>query len=211
MPMQTRVVDADAEGWLGEALAILQAGGVVAFPTDTVYGVGADPLQGAAVAALYRAKGRPPDKAIPLLLAEVAQMEAMVTEVPAAARRLAGCFWPGPLTLVLPAREEVPAIVRAGGETVALRMPAHPVALQLIAAFGRPLAVTSANRSGQPSPAAAREVLGQLEGRIPLIVDGGGCPGGQPSTVLSLAEHPPRLLRAGPVTWDAIAACLGLG
>jgi len=208
--MKTRVVDASSEGWLEEALALLRAGDLVAFPTDTVYGLGADPLQAEAVAGLYRAKGRPAERPIPLLLAEVSQMEVVAREVSAAARELAASFWPGPLSLVLPARREVPSIVTAGGDTVALRMPAHEVPLRLIAAFGRPLAVTSANLSGEPAPLTAEDVLGQLRGRLPLVVDGAACPGGQPSTVLSLAEEPPRVLRAGPVTWEEIAACLGL-
>ncbi len=206
--METRVIPAASPEWLEEALAVLREGGVVAFPTDTVYGVGADPLREEAVAALFQAKGRPAEKAIPLLLSEASQMEAVAREVPAAAEILARRFWPGPLSLVLRAREEVPPLVRAGGDTVALRMPAHPVALRLIAAFGRPLAVTSANLSGHPSPATAEEVLAQLQGRIPLLVDGGRCPGGEPSTVLDLTVDPPRVLRPGPVTWDEVQSCL---
>lgn len=207
--MKTRVIPASEPEWLDVALDILREGGVVAFPTDTVYGIGADPLREEAVEALYRAKGRPGEKAIPLLLSDALQMEGVVRDVPPAARALARCFWPGALSMVLPAREEVPAIVRAGGDTLALRMPDHPVALRLIAAFGRPLAVTSANRSGQPSPATAEEVLVQLGGRIPLVVDGGRCPGGEPSTVLDLTTHPPRILRPGPVTWGDVQTCLG--
>ena len=206
--METRVIPAASPEWLEEALTVLREGGVVAFPTDTVYGVGADPLREKAVAALFQAKGRPAEKAIPLLLSEASQMEAVAREVPAAAEILARRFWPGPLSLVLRAREEVPPLVRAGGDTVALRMPAHPVALRLIAAFGRPLAVTSANLSGHPSPATAEEVLAQLQGRIPLLVDGGRCPGGEPSTVLDLTVDPPRVLRPGPVTWDEVQSCL---
>jgi L-threonylcarbamoyladenylate synthase len=206
--METRVIPAASPEWLEEALTVLREGGVVAFPTDTVYGVGADPLREEAVAALFQAKGRPAEKAIPLLLSEASQMEAVAREVPAAAEILARRFWPGPLSLVLRAREEVPPLVRAGGDTVALRMPAHPVALRLIAAFGRPLAVTSANLSGHPSPATAEEVLAQLQGRIPLLVDGGRCPGGEPSTVLDLTVDPPRVLRPGPVTWDEVQSCL---
>lgn len=210
--METRVIPAASPKWLEEALSILRGGGVVAFPTDTVYGVGADPLQEEAVAALFQAKGRPAEKAIPLLLSEMSQVEAVAREVPAVAEALARRFWPGPLSMVVWAREEVPAIVRAGGETVALRMPDHPVALGLIGAFGRPLAVTSANLSGHPAPVTAEEVLTQLRGRIPLLVDGGQCPGGDPSTVLDLTVDPPRILRPGPIPWEEIRACLqGLG
>lgn len=206
--METRVISATCPQWLEEALAILRKGGVVAFPTDTVYGVGADPLREEAVMALFQAKGRPPEKAIPLLLSDASQVEAVAREVPASLAALARCFWPGPLSLVVWAREEVPAVVRARGETVALRMPDHPVALRLIGAFGRPLAVTSANLSGHPAPATAEEVLAQLRGRIPLLVDGGRCPGGEPSTVLDLTVDPPRILRPGPVTWEEVQACL---
>lgn len=206
--METRVIPAASPKWLEEALSILRGGGVVAFPTDTVYGVGADPLREEAVAALFQAKGRPAEKAIPLLLSEMSQVEAVAREVPAVAEALARRFWPGPLSMVVWAREEVPAIVRAGGETVALRMPDHPVALGLIGAFGRPLAVTSANLSGHPAPVTAEEVLTQLRGRIPLLVDGGQCPGGDPSTVLDLTVDPPRILRPGPIPWEEIRACL---
>lgn len=210
--METRVIPASSPEWLEEALSILRGGGVVAFPTDTVYGVGADPLQEEAVVALFQAKGRPAEKAIPLLLSEMSQVEAVAREVPAAAEALTRRFWPGPLSIVVWAREEVPALVRAGGETVALRMPDHPVALGLIGAFGRPLAVTSANLSGHPAPVTVEEVLSQLRGRIPLLVDGGQCPGGDPSTVLDLTVTPPRILRPGPITWEEIRACLqGLG
>lgn len=206
--METRVIPAASPKWLEEALSILRGGGAVAFPTDTVYGVGADPLREEAVAALFQAKGRPAEKAIPLLLSEMSQVEAVAREVPAVAEALARRFWPGPLSMVVWAREEVPAIVRAGGETVALRMPDHPVALGLIGAFGRPLAVTSANLSGHPAPVTAEEVLTQLRGRIPLLVDGGQCPGGDPSTVLDLTVDPPRILRPGPIPWEEIRACL---
>ncbi|NLE77525.1 MAG: threonylcarbamoyl-AMP synthase [Chloroflexi bacterium] len=208
--METRSWPVAEEGWLAATLEALRDGGVVAFPTDTGYGLGADPRNAAAVQSLYTAKGRPEGKAIPLLLGAAEQMRQVSNDVPAAAAALAARFWPGPLTLVLPAAAMVLPDVRAGGDTVAVRMPAHLVALRLLAAFGHPLAVTSANRSGRPSPVDAAAVLAQLSGRIPLVVDGGACPGGLASTVLSLAGDRPRLLRAGPVPWEAIAACLGL-
>jgi L-threonylcarbamoyladenylate synthase len=206
--METRVCRAPGKKWLPAALEVLGGGGVVAFPTDTVYGLGADPLRVEAVRTLFEAKGRPSERAIPLLLGEAPQIGMVAETVPEAAWTLIACFWPGPLTLVVPAREEIPSIVRAGGDTVAVRMPDHPVALDLIAAFGRPLAVTSANLSDEPSPVGSQEVLRQLGGRIALVVDGGDCPGGQPSTVLSLSTDPPRVLRLGPVSWDDIAMCL---
>ena len=204
----TQVIDITSDEWLDAALAALREGKLVAFPTDTVYGVGADPLQPGAVRDLFRVKGRPSDKPIPLLVAHACQIEKVAREVSSNARRLAHCFWPGPVSLVLPAREEIPSEVTARGDTVALRMPDHPVALELIGAFGRPLAVTSANRSGEPSPVTAEQVVAQLGGRIALVLDGGACPGGRPSTVLTLVTEPPQLLRTGPVAWDEIARCL---
>jgi len=194
---------------IGRAAAILQAGGTVAFPTDTVYGVGAHAFQPAAVEKLYAAKLRPRDKAIPLLLADVTDVAMVVRDVSADAQRLMARFWPGGLTLVLPRAASVPDIVCAGGESVAVRLPAHAVARALIAAVGAPLAATSANLSGHPSPVVAAEVAAELAGRIDLLLDGGRCPGGVPSTVLDLSGEQPRLLRAGAIPVEEIEAVLG--
>jgi L-threonylcarbamoyladenylate synthase len=173
---------------------------LVAFPTDTVYGVGSHAFQPEAVAALYVAKQRPTNKAIPILIARVDDLACVTRLVPDVAWHLAARFWPGGLTLVLPRAQDVPSAVTAGGDSVAVRCPDHPVPLALINAVGAPLAATSANLSGQPSPTTARQVLEQLAGRVPLIIDGGECPGGIPSTVLDLSLGPPRLLRSGAIS-----------
>jgi len=194
---------------LEQAAAILRAGGLVAFPTDTVYGLGALVWNPTSVARIYWAKGRPPEKAIPVLLANLTQATLLGIEPSARMHALAGRFWPGPLTLVLPCGPAVPDIVTAGSQTVAVRVPDHPVALRLLELAGQPLAVTSANLSGYASPLMAGEVMAQLTGRIDAVVDGGACPGGVPSTVLDLTTAPPRILRQGPVTAIDLAPWLG--
>ena len=202
--MNTLIIPADHPEAVERAVEVLQRGGLVAFPTDTVYGVGAQAFDAQAVARLYEAKERPGSKAIPLLLADVADLAAVAEPIPPLAERLAARFWPGPLTLVLRRRAVVPDVVTAGGDGVAVRVPDHRVARALIAALGAPLAASSANRSGQPSPVTAAEVMAQLGGRIDLILDGGQCPGGVPSTVLDLTTRPPAVLRPGPVSAEEI-------
>jgi L-threonylcarbamoyladenylate synthase len=152
------------------------------------------------VAALYVAKNRPTAKAIPILVAQIEDMARVARQVPELGWLLAERFWPGGLTIVLKRAERVPSIVTAGGDTLAIRCPDHPVPLALMNAVGAPLAATSANLSGQPSPITARQVVEQLAGRLPLIIDGGVCPGGVPSTVLDLSTSPPRLLRTGAIS-----------
>ena len=186
------------------AVALLQAGELVAFPTDTVYGVGAIVWDSVAVHKLYLAKLRPADKAIPVLLADPGDLALVSAELPDAARRLAAVFWPGPLTLVVPRSPTIPDEVTAGNDTLAVRVPDHPLARALIRAAGAPLATTSANLSGQLSPVTAQDVEGQLAGRIAMILDGGLCPGGVPSTIVDLSGPAPRLLRAGPITLEQI-------
>ncbi len=195
--MKTHVVSADRPGALAQAAAVLRAGGLVAFPTDTVYGVGAHALLPDAVARLYTAKVRPEGKAIPLLLADAADIERVSRDLPPLAWRLIAAFWPGALTLVVPRSAWLPDIVTAGGPTVAVRLPDHPTPRALARALGAPLAATSANLSGQAEATTAAEVLAQLEGRIELLLDGGVCAGGVASTVLDLTVHPPAILRAG--------------
>jgi L-threonylcarbamoyladenylate synthase len=197
--MKTRVMLAGDPKTIQHAGRLLRSGQVVAFPTDTVYGVGAHAFQTEAVAALYAAKNRPAAKAIPILVAQIEDVARVACTVPAVAWELVERFWPGGLTLVLPRAPKVPPIVTAGGDTVAVRCPDHSIPLALMNALGAPLAATSANLSGQPSPATAREVITQLAGRVPLIIDGGECPGGVPSTVVDLSVSPPRLLRAGAI------------
>lgn len=195
--MKTHVVSADRPGALAQAAAVLRAGGLVAFPTDTVYGVGAHALLPEAVARLYTAKVRPEGKAIPLLLADAADIERVSRDLPPLAWRLIAAFWPGALTLVVPRSAWLPDIVTAGGPTVAVRLPDHPAPRALARALGAPLAATSANLSGQAEATTAAEVLAQLDGRIELLLDGGVCAGGVASTVLDLTVHPPAILRAG--------------
>ncbi|UCC62623.1 MAG: threonylcarbamoyl-AMP synthase [Anaerolineae bacterium] len=189
-----------------QAAQVLAAGGLVAFPTDTVYGVGAHAFDADAVERLYTAKERPRTMAIPILLASVTDLPLAAREVPPVAQRLAEAFWPGALTIVLPRQPALPLVLTAGADSVAVRVPDHPVTCALIAALGAPLAATSANISGQPSPITADEVTAQLSGRVNLILDGGPCPGGVPSTLLDLTCGPPCLLRAGPVTEKALRA-----
>jgi L-threonylcarbamoyladenylate synthase len=206
--MKTRVLPAGDPEAIRRARRLLQAGEVVAFPTDTVYGVGAHAFQPEAVAALYVVKGRSEEKAIPILVAQIEDVARVARAVPPAAWRLAERFWPGGLTIVLPRAAKVPDVVTAGGDTVAVRCPAHPVPLALMNALGAPLAATSANLSGQPSPATARQVIEQLAGRLPLIIDGGECLGGVASSVVDLSASPPRLLRAGAISADELQALL---
>jgi L-threonylcarbamoyladenylate synthase len=191
------------------AAEVLRRGGLVAFPTETVYGLGANALDEAAVARIYAAKGRPPTNPVIVHVPDAAGAAPLVTDWPDSARRLAERFWPGPLTLVLPRADRVPAVVAAGGPTVAVRAPAHPVALALLRAAGVPVAAPSANRSNALSPTRAEHVLRGLAGRVDLVLDGGLTPGGIESTVLDLTASPPRLLRPGLIDPAALEAILG--
>lgn len=190
------------------AVALLRAGELVAFPTDTVYGVGAICWDEAAVARLYSAKLRSLDKAIPILLADPGDLPLVADRLPNAGMKLAEAFWPGPLTLVVPKAPRVPAEVTAGGDTVAVRIPDLDLARALIRAVGAPLATTSANISGGPSPVTAAEVAIQLEGRVAMIFDGGRCPGGSASTVVDVTGVTPRILRPGPISEADLLAVL---
>lgn len=192
-----------------EAAAILALGGLVAFPTETVYGLGADGLNPEAVARIYAAKGRPATNPVILHVADAAAARELVSHWSAEATALAARFWPGPLTLVLPASAAVPSIVRAGGPSVALRCPAHPVALALIRAAGRPLAAPSANRSQHLSPTLAQHVASSLGGAVDLILDGGPTAAGLESTILDLTGERPRILRPGPVGPAELTALVG--
>ena len=191
---------------LERALAVLHAGGLVAFPTDTVYGLGALAFDGAAVESIYAAKDRPVEKAIPVLIGDMDDLEKVAVDVPRMARQLAARFWPGPVTLIVPKVQNLPEAVSAT-DTVAVRVPDHPVARALLRAAG-PMAVTSANISGQVSPTNAEELIRQLNGRIPLALDGGETPGGIPSTLVDCLGAEPIILRAGPVTMEEILAVL---
>lgn len=195
--MRTEVLRADAPGALNQAVAVLRAGGLVAFPTDTVYGVGADAANEAAVSQLYAAKVRPAGKAIPLLLGDASNLDALAVNLPGVAERLMAAFWPGALTLVVWRSNAVADIVTAAGPTVAVRLPDHVVARALARNLGGALAATSANLSGAHEAMTAQEVVDQLAGRIDLVLDGGVCAGGTASTVLDLTTDPPAVLRHG--------------
>ena len=185
-------------------IAILQQGGIVAYPTDTVYGLGASMTTRQAVERIYRVKQRPSDMAFPLLLANVPQIEAFSLSVPEVARKLISKFLPGALTIVLPASPSIPEIITAGGSTVAVRIPAHPVPLALIEGTGTPLVGTSANLSGRPSPLTAGEVYNQLGDEVDLIIDNGeSCPG-TASTIIDVTGEVPVILRKGAISREEI-------
>jgi L-threonylcarbamoyladenylate synthase len=201
--------EAPDSGIIARAAAVLRAGGLVAFPTETVYGLGANALDPAACERIFIAKGRPANNPIIVHGAGAVEARQVVADWPDAAARLAARFWPGPLTLVLPKNAAVPDVVTAGGPTVAVRVPAHPVALALLRAAGIPIAAPSANRSGELSPTRAEHVLRGLRDRIDILLDGGPTPGGVESTVLDLSRSPPRLLRPGLITPAEIEAYIG--
>ncbi len=203
-----RLLPASDPATIPLAAEALRCGAVVAFPTDTVYGLGAAVFREEAVQALYEIKGRPEGKAIPLLLASAGDLPRVALCVPPGAERLVRRYWPGPLTLVLPARPEIPAVVRAGGPTVAVRVPDHPVARALIEAVGTPLATTSANRSGAPEALTAHEVIEQLGDGVTWVIDGGRSPGGIPSTVIDLTVDPPVIRRQGAIAGEELLAQL---
>ena len=194
---------------LREAARLLASGGLVAFPTETVYGLGADALNPRAVEGIFAAKGRPADNPLIVHVATAEEAFALAREVPEVARRLAAAFWPGPLTLVLPKAPVVPGEVTAGLDTFAVRVPDHPVARALLAAFGGAVAAPSANTSGRPSPTTAQHVLQDLDGRIDAVIDAGETGFGVESTVLDVTQDPPVILRPGGVTGEAIAKVAG--
>ena len=208
MSMRTVFLKADELG-IRRGAEVIRAGGLVAFPTETVYGLGADALSDSAVARIFEAKERPRGNPLIVHLADAAALESVASHVPPRARDAAARFWPGPLTLVLPRARTVPLITTGGLDTVAVRVPSHPVALALIEASGRPIAAPSANRSGRPSPTRAEHVRDDLDGRIELILDGGPTPVGVESTVLDMTTEPPMLLRPGGVTLEELRDCLG--
>ena len=191
------------------AAAILRAGSLVGIPTETVYGLGANGLDPAAVRRIFEAKGRPQDNPLILHIPDPSWLERYCRDVPAAARRLAEQFWPGPLTMILPRRTLVPDEVTCGLETVGVRCPDHPVTLAIIRAAGVPVAAPSGNRSGRPSPTCARHMLEDMEGRIQAVVDGGPCGVGVESTIVDLTLPVPRLLRPGGLPLEALEAVLG--
>ena len=207
--MKTEIMAAAAPGCAEAAAKIIKEGGLVALPTETVYGLGADGLNPDAVAGIFEAKGRPQDNPLILHIADASQLDSLCHHIPQAAYRLAEAFWPGPLTMVLPARKLVPSRTTAGLSTVAVRCPDCRITRQIIRLAGVPVAAPSANISGKPSTTTAQHVYHDHAGKIPLIVDGGPCRVGVESTIVDLTETPPRLLRPGGVTPEQLTAVLG--
>lgn len=194
---------------LVRAAALLRAGEVVAFPTETVYGLGARVFCEMCVQRIFAVKGRPADNPLIVHVAAVEEVERIARAIPESFWRLAQRFFPGPLTVVLQRHPRVPAAVSAGLDTVAVRMPRHPIALELIRLVGEPIAAPSANRSGRPSPTQAEHVLQDLAGSIAAVLDGGMCEIGLESTVLNLLVQPPLILRPGAITAEEISTVLG--
>ncbi|MDR9484528.1 MAG: L-threonylcarbamoyladenylate synthase [Sediminimonas sp.] len=207
-PLSTETLAPD-EGGIARAAALLEGGGLVALPTETVYGLGADARNGLAVARIFEAKGRPRFNPLIVHVASIQAAQRYV-EWPEQADVLAGAFWPGPLTLVLPLRADagLSPLVTAGLDTLAIRVPAHPLARRLLEVFGGPVAAPSANPSGRISPTTAAHVLAGLSGRIEAVLDGGPCPVGVESTIVGLSPRP-ALLRPGGLPSEAIEAALG--
>lgn len=195
---------------LDAAVARLRRGELVAVPTETVYGLAADAENPDAVAAIFALKGRPPDRPLIVHIAAADELDRWARDVPAYARRLAEAFWPGPLSLVLRRSARIPDVVTGGQDTVALRVPAHPLTRALLKAFGGALAAPSANRYGRISPTTAEHVRSEFGEQTPFVIDGGACSGGIESTIVSCLEAAPRILRPGLVAAAEIAAVTGL-
>ena len=192
-----------------KAAAILRSGGLVGIPTETVYGLGANGLDPAAVENIFRAKGRPQDNPLILHVPDEGWLARYCERIPETAYALTGRFWPGPLTLILPRKPVVPDVVTAGLDTVGMRCPDHPLTRAVIAAAGMPIAAPSGNTSGKPSPTTAKHMLDDMDGRIDAILDGGPCAVGVESTIIDLTCTPPRLLRPGGVTLEQLREVLG--
>lgn len=213
--MQTEILPALTGGnelnkeSIDSAAALLRVGEVVGIPTETVYGLAANAFDEKAVAKIFKAKGRPQDNPLIVHISAFEEIRELVSAVPEAAKKLADAFWPGPLTIILPKSSRIPDAVSAGLPSVAVRMPSHSVARAVIARAGVPLAAPSANLSGSPSPTNAKTVFDDMQGRIPLILDGGGSRVGVESTVITLCTEVPRVLRPGGVTVEQLRAVLG--
>ena len=206
--IDTQLLQPNTDG-IDRAAKLLQDGQLVAIPTETVYGLAANALDGAAVASIFAAKDRPMDNPLIVHIGDLSDWAPLVTHIPDDAQKLADAYWPGPLTIILPAAECIPPEVTGGLSTVAVRFPAHPVAQAVILHSGCPLAAPSANRSGSPSPTNAARVAEDMNGRIAAILDGGDCAVGVESTVVDLCHTPPRLLRPGGITPEMLEAIVG--
>lgn len=206
--METLMMPGDEQG-VAQAARLLTMGALVGIPTETVYGLAANARDKQAVASIFTAKGRPQDNPLIVHIALMKELYDVAVNVPPQAKQLAAAFWPGPLTMILPRSREIPPIVSAGLDTVAVRMPSHPVAHALLLACGLPLAAPSGNLSGQPSPTTASHMYEHMRGRIPLILDGGACAVGVESTVITLCGPRPMVLRPGAVTPEQLSKVLG--
>ena len=211
--MQTEVIKIDRENMDLDALKrageILKSGGLVAFPTETVYGLGGDGLHEESSRKIYEAKGRPSDNPLIVHVADMEHLEKIVKKVPKAVYKLAEAFWPGPMTMILEKNDLVPYGTTGGLDTVAIRMPSDPIALELIRQGGGYIAAPSANTSGRPSPTTAQHVYEDLQGKIPMILDGGAVTIGLESTIVDLTEEIPTILRPGFISLDMVQAVLG--
>lgn len=206
--MNTELLAADAQS-IARAAALLQAGEAVGIPTETVYGLAADATNAGAVKKIFLAKGRPQDNPLIVHIADLEALPDVVREIPEDAKKLAAAYWPGPMTIIMKKSDRIPMATSAGLDTVAVRMPSHPVARAIIRASGLPLAAPSANLSGLPSPTTAQHTFRDLNGRIPLVIDGGPCAVGVESTVITVADGHPTLLRPGYITKEQLEAALG--
>jgi len=204
--MQTITLPAENPASIQTALELLRDGEIVAFPTDTVYGLGANAFYSPGIIKLFEAKGRDANKAIAVLIGDIEQINMLTDQINENAVILAKKFWPGGLTIVLPKKIELPELLSAGN-SIGIRMPNHPVALEILREFG-PIAATSANLSGKTNPQDAHDVLQQLNNRVPLILDGGKCPGGIPSTVIDCSTEEIQILRAGAISQQQIETAL---
>lgn len=204
--MQTITLPADNPTSIQAALELLQEGEIIAFPTDTVYGLGTDAFYSPGIIKLFEAKGRDSNKAIAVLIGNIEQLDLLTDELNGIAKKLVDKFWPGGLTIVVPKKKDLPELLSAGN-SIGIRMPNHVVALELLRKFG-PIATTSANLSGKNNPHDAQDVFQQLNKRLPLILDGGKCPGGVPSTVLDCSTDEVRILRPGAISKEEIDQAL---
>jgi len=203
-----KISEADLEK-IRAAAEVLKSGGLVAFPTETVYGLGGDGRRSDVAARIYEAKGRPSDNPLIVHISAMEELEPLVTEIPETCRKLADAYWPGPMTLVLDKSDVIPKTTTGGLDTLAVRMPVHPVANRLIELSGVPVAAPSANRSGRPSTTTAEHCIEDLDGRVDMILDGGPCDIGVESTIIDLTEEEPVLLRPGAVTVEMLTGTLG--
>jgi L-threonylcarbamoyladenylate synthase len=204
--MQTVILPTENHESIDTTITLIRDGEIIAYPTDTVYGLGCDPFQASGIIKLFEAKGRDSNKAIAVLIGSIEQAKLITDHMTDMAFRLCEKFWPGGLTVIVPRKNSLPELI-SNTDRIGIRMPNHPVALRILQEYG-PLATTSANLSGKPNTRTAQEVYSQLESRIPLIMDGGECPGGVPSTVVDCSEDEPIILREGPISEQEIRITL---